>query len=195
VTPSLGVKSMKQFIALAKAKSGEFNYSSPGIGSANHLAGAYFNNMAGVQAQHIPFKGIPEAVTDVITGRVQFSFVPVPNAIAATKDGKLTPLAASTGKRSVSFPELPTVSEAGLTGYEFDPWFALFTSAAVPRPLVNKLSQEIGRILLTAEVKERLQALGAEPAPTTPEQLDAHVRAEISKYRRIVKDAGIKPEE
>lgn len=194
ITPALGAKSLKQFIALAKAKPGEFNYSSPGIGSANHLAGAYFNNMAGVQAQHIPFKGIPEAVTDVMTGRVQYSFVPVPNAIAGIKDGKLMPLAASTGRRSAAFPELPTVGEAGLSGYQFDPWFALFTASAVPRPIVNKLSQEIGRILAMDDVKERLHSLGAEPAPSTPAALDAHVRSEIAKYRKIVRDAGIKPE-
>jgi tripartite-type tricarboxylate transporter receptor subunit TctC len=194
VSSGMGIKSMKQFIAAARARPGEFNYSSPGIGTASHLAGAYFNNMAGVQAQHVPYKGIPEAVTDVVTGRVQYSFVPIPNAIASIKDGKLIALATSTGKRASVLPELPTVAEAGLAGYEFDPWFAMFTSAGVPRPLVNKLSQEVGRILVLPDVKEKLQSLGAEPMPTTPEQLDAHVRAEIVKYRKIVKDAGIKPE-
>jgi tripartite-type tricarboxylate transporter receptor subunit TctC len=194
VAPALGPKSLKQFIALAKRTPGEFNYSSPGVGSANHLSGAYFNNMAGISAEHIPYKGIPEAVTDVITGRVQYSFVPVPNAIGSIRDGKLIALAASTAKRAPALPDVPTVAEAGVPGYEFEPWFALFTSAGVQRPLVKKLSQEVGRVLVLPEVREKLQALGAEPAPTTPEQLDAHVRAEIVKYRRIVLDAGIKPE-
>ena len=194
VSPALGAKSIRELIALAKAKPGQFNFSSPGVGSANHLAGELFKTLAGIQATHVPYKGIPEAVTAVIAGSVQFNFSPVVNTLALSRDGKLMALAASTGKRSVIQPEVPTVAEAGVPGYVFDPWFGILAPAKTPQDLLGKLSREIARILLLPDVKERLLALGAEPAPTTPEGFDAHVRSEVVKFTKIVRDAGIKPE-
>ena len=194
VSPALGAKSIRELIALAKAKPGQFNFSSPGVGSANHLAGELFKTLAGIQATHVPYKGIPEAVTAVIAGSVQFNFSPVVNTLALSRDGKLMALAASTGKRSVIQPEVPTVAEAGVPGYVFDPWFGILAPAKTPQDLLGKLSREIARILLLPDVKERLLALGAEPAPTTPEGFDAHVRSEVVKFTKIVRDAGIKPD-
>jgi tripartite-type tricarboxylate transporter receptor subunit TctC len=194
VSPALGAKSVRELIALAKAKPGQFNFSSPGVGSANHLAGELFKNLTGIQAVHVPYKGIPEAITAVVAGSVQFNFSPIVNTLALTRDGKLLALAASTGKRSAVQPEVPTVAEAGVPGYVFDPWFGILAPARTPQDILNKLNREIARILQLPDVKERLLALGADPAPTTPEGFDAHVRAEVAKFRKIVQDAGIKPE-
>ena len=194
VSPALGAKSVQDLVALAKAKPGQLNFSSPGVGSANHLAGELFKTLAGVQAVHVPYKGIPEAVTAVVAGSVQFNFSPVVNTLSLSRDGKLLALAASTGKRSAVLPDVPTVAEAGVAGYVFDPWFGILAPAKTPKDILNQLSREIARILQLPDIRERLLALGAEPAPTTPGGFDAHVRAEVAKFRKIVQDAGIKPE-
>jgi len=194
VSPALGVKSVKDLVALARSKPGQLNFSSPGVGSANHLAGELLKTLAGINAVHVPYKGIPEAMTAVVSGSVQFNFSPVVNILPLSRDGKLLPLAASTGKRSAVLPDLPTVAEAGVPGYVFDPWFGLLAPAKTPKPLLGKLSGEIARIVELPDVKERLRALGADPAPTTPQGFDAHVRAEVARFAKIVQDAGIKPE-
>jgi tripartite-type tricarboxylate transporter receptor subunit TctC len=194
VSPSLGAKSVKELIALAKTRAGQFNFSSPGVGSANHLAGEMFRTMAGINAVHVPYKGIPEALTAVVSASVQFNFSPVVNVLNLVRDGRLLALAASTGKRSAALPDVPTVSEAGLSGYVFDPWFGILAPSRTPRAILDKLSKEIARILQLSDVKVRLSNLGADPAPTTPEEFDAQVRAEVAKFGKIVRDAGIKPE-
>lgn len=194
VSPALGVKSVKELVTLAKSKPGQLNFSSPGVGSANHLAGELFKTLAGIDAAHVPYKGVPEAMTAVVSGSVQFNFSPVLNVLPLSRDGKLLALAASTGKRSASLPDVPTVAEAGVTGYVFDPWFGILAPAKTPKTLLAKLSGEIARIVELPDVKERLRALGADPAPTTPEGFDAHIRAEVAKFQKIVRDAGIKPE-
>ena len=194
VSPSLGAKSVKELIALAKTRSGQLNFSSPGVGSANHLAGEMFRTMAGINAVHVPYKGIPEALTAVVSASVQFNFSPVVNVLNLVRDGRLIALAASTGKRSAALPEVPTVSEAGISGYVFDPWFGILAPSRTPKAILDKLSKEIARVLQLSDVKERLSNLGADPAPTTPEEFDAQVRAEVAKFGKIVRDAGIKPE-
>lgn len=194
VSPSLGVKSVRELIAIARARPGELNFSSPGVGSANHLAGELFKTLSGIQAVHVPYKGIPEAITAVVSGGVHFNFSPVVNTLSLSRDGKLISLAASTGKRSAVLPDVPTVEEAGVRGYVFDPWFGILAPAHTPRDLLERLSGEIARILQLSDVKERLLTLGADPAPTTPAGFDEHVRSEVAKFRRIVQDAGIKPE-
>ena len=194
VPPSLGIKSVSDLVAAAKAKPGQLNFSSPGVGSANHLAGELFASMAGIKAVHVPYKGIPEAMTAVISGSIQFNFSPVVNVLPLSRDGKLLALAASTGKRAASMPDLPTVAEAGVSGYVFDPWFGMLTRAKTPKALLDKLSREIARVVELPDVREKMRGLGAEPAPTTPDAFDAHVRAEVARFQKIVRDAGIKPE-
>jgi tripartite-type tricarboxylate transporter receptor subunit TctC len=194
VSPALGVKSVRELVALAKAKPGQLNFSSPGVGSANHLAGELFTNLAGIRAVHVPYKGIPEAMIAVIGDSIQFSFSPVTNVVPLTRDGKLLALATSTGKRLASMPDLPTVSEAGVPGYRFDPWYGMLAPAKTPKAILDKLSGEVARIVELPDVRERLRAVGADPAPTTPEGFDAMVRSEVAKFGKIVRDADIKPE-
>jgi len=194
VSPALGVKSVKDLVALAKAKPGQLNFSSPGIGSANHLAGELFTNLAGIQAVHVPYKGIPEAMAAVVSESIQFSFQPVTNALPLTHDGKLLALATSTGRRLAGMPGLPTVAEAGVPGYRFDPWYGMLAPARTPKALLDKLSGEVARIVELPEFREQMRALGAEPAPTTPEGFDNLVRSEVAKYEKIVRDAHIQPE-
>jgi tripartite-type tricarboxylate transporter receptor subunit TctC len=194
VSPSLGVKSVKELVALAKAKPGRLNFSSPGVGSANHLAGELFTSLAGIQAVHVPYRGIPEAMAAVVSDSIQFSFQPVTNALPLTHDGKLLALATSTGKRLEGMPGLPTVAEAGVPGYRFEPWFGMLAPAKTPKALLDKLSAEIARIVELPDFREQMRALGAEPAPTTPEGFDSLVRSEVAKYKKIVRDAHIQAE-
>ena len=194
VSPALGVKSVRELVALAKSKPGELNFSSPGVGSANHLAGELFKTLAGVDAAHVPYKGIPEATTAVASGGVQFNFSPVVNILPLMHDGKLIVLATSTVKRSGALPEVPTLAEAGVPGYAFDPWFGMVAPAKTPRTVLAKLSAEIARDVELPDVKERLKKLGADAAPSTPEAFDAQIRSEVAKFKKIVADAGIKPE-
>jgi tripartite-type tricarboxylate transporter receptor subunit TctC len=188
------VKSVKELLAYARAKPGAFNYSSPGIGSANHLGGALFASLGGLQVQHVPYKGIPQALQAAMTGEVLFNLSPIVNVLPAASGGKVRALAASTSKRALAMPDLPTVAEAGLPGYSFDPWFGLLTSAKTPRPVVGKLNAEVRRILGLPEVKKQLLAMGAEPTPITPEAFDSAIHAEIAKFTKVVHDANIKVE-
>ncbi|HEY5899812.1 MAG TPA: tripartite tricarboxylate transporter substrate-binding protein, partial [Burkholderiales bacterium] len=194
VSPNAGIKSVRDLVAHARAKPGAYNYSSPGIGSANHLGGALFASLAGIQAAHVPYKGIPQAMQAAMTGEVLFNLSPIVNVLPAAQGGKVVALATSTSKRAVAMPELPTIAEAGVAGYAFDPWFGLVTSSKVPRSVVAKLNAEIHRTLDLPEVKKRLLALGAEPTPTSPEGFDALVHEEIQKFTKIVRDANIKVE-
>lgn len=194
VSPALGVKSVQDLVALAKSKPGRLNFSSPGVGSANHLAGELFKTLTGIEATHVPYKGIPEAMTAVVSGSIQFNFSPVVNVLSLSRDGKLLSLGASTGKRSAALPDVPTLAEAGVAGYVFDPWFGILAPANTPRTLVGKLNSEVARIVQLPDVKERMRGLGADPAPNTPEQFDAYVRSEVGRFQKIVRDAGIKPE-
>jgi tripartite-type tricarboxylate transporter receptor subunit TctC len=188
------VKSVKELLAYARAKPGAFNYSSPGIGSANHLGGALFASLGGLQVQHVPYKGIPQALQAAMTGEVLFNLSPIVNVLPAASGGKVRALATSTSKRALAMPDLPTVAEAGLPGYSFDPWFGLLTSAKTPRPVVAKLNAEVRRILGLPEVKKQLLAMGAEPTPIAPEAFDSAIRAEIAKFSKVVHDANIKVE-
>ncbi len=194
VSPSSGVKSVKELLAFARAKPGAYNYSSPGVGSANHLAGELFKSLAKINVVHVPFKGIPEALAAPIQDAVLFNFSPIVNVLPLARTGKAVALATSTGKRAAAMPELPTIAEAGVPGYIFDPWFGLLATAKTPRPVIAKLNAEVARILQLPDVKERLLALGAEPTPTGSEQFDAHVRAEVAKFKKIVQDANIRVE-
>jgi tripartite-type tricarboxylate transporter receptor subunit TctC len=190
VAPGLGVKSVKELIALAKSKPGTFNFSSAGIGSGTQINGEMFRLAAGFDATHVPYKGAPEALNETIAGRVEFCFTPILVAAGQVKAGRVVALGVSTATRSPMFPNLPTVAEAGVAGFEYDQWYGVLVSAKTPRPLVNVLNKEVVRILNLPDMKERLLSQGATPAPTTPEEFDAFIRTEVKRFAKVLIAAG-----
>lgn len=194
VAPNLGVKSLKELIALAKQKPGQLNFGSSGIGSGTHYAGELFMLAAGIKAVHVPYKGTPEVVSDTIAGRLHYSIVAMPPAVPLVKAGRLTGLAVTTATRSPSVPDVPTMAEAALPGFEYDGWFGVFAPGATSRRIVNQLSSEIARILALSDVKEQILASGVTPKSSTPEAFDKLVRAEIATRRKVFAAAGAKPE-
>ena len=194
VAPSLGLNSVKELIAAAKARPGQLNFSSAGTGSGTHFAAEIFKAQAAIDVIHVPFKGIPEALTETMAGRVQFFMAPIANAVNQVKDGKLVGLAVSSRTRDMLLPDVPAIAEAGLPGYETELWFGLLTSSAVPRPIVARLNREIVRILSEPEIKQRWTPIGIEPRPTTPEAFDKMVRDEIAVFAKIARAANIKSE-
>jgi tripartite-type tricarboxylate transporter receptor subunit TctC len=190
VAPSTGVNSVKELVAYAKSRAGKVNFSSAGIGSGTQINGEMFKLAAGIDATHVPYKGAPEALNETIAGRVDFCFTPVLIAAGQVKAGRVTALAVSTAQRSPMFPNLPTVAEAGIAGFEYDQWYGLLASAKTPRPLVNVLNKEVVRILNLPEIKERLLTQGATPTPTTPEEFDAFIRSEVKRFAKVLIAAG-----
>jgi tripartite-type tricarboxylate transporter receptor subunit TctC len=193
VSPALGVKSAKDLVAMAKAK--PLLYSSGGVGSSTHFAAELFMNLAGITVGHVPFKGIPEAMTETMVGRVQFTMSPVSVVMPFVKDGRLLALGVSTVTRAAAMPDVPTLAEAGVTGYRWDPWFAVLVPAKTPRPIVKKLNDEIRRILVLPDVKERWAAMGAEIAPPISlEELDRYIAEQVALVAKLARAANIKPE-
>jgi tripartite-type tricarboxylate transporter receptor subunit TctC len=192
--PSQGWKSVKDLIAAAKAKPGQINFSSAGVGSGTHFAGEIFKSMAQLDVVHVPFKGIPEALTETVTGRVHFFLAPIANAVGPVKDGRLLGLGVSMPERDSLLPEVPTVDEAGVPGYQTDLWFGLLTSSAVPRPVIEKLNRDIVRVLGEPDLKSRWSAIGIVPTPMTAEAFDQRVREQIGVFTRFARAAGIKAE-
>ncbi|HKB61403.1 MAG TPA: tripartite tricarboxylate transporter substrate binding protein [Burkholderiales bacterium] len=194
VSPALGIKSVKELIAAARAKPGSLNFSSAGVGSGTHFAGEMFKAMAAIDVVHVPFKGIPEALTETMTGRVQFFMAPIANAVGQVREGKLAGLGVSSAERDPLLPEVPTVAEAGVPGYESILWFGLLTSSAVPRPIVTKLNREIVRILSDPDAKQRWTPIGLQPQPTTPEGFDKLIRDDVATFAKIARGASIRAE-
>lgn len=194
VAPSLGVKSIKDLIALVKTKPGQLNFASAGVGSGTHFAAEQFKALAGINVVHVPFKGIPEAVTETISGRVQYFMSPIANSLNLVKDGKLLALGVSSPQRDALVPDVPTIAEAGVAGYQSELWFGLLTSAQVPRPIIARLNGEIGRILGDADVKLRWLPIGLEPRPTTPVEFDRLVAGDIEVFTKIARAGNIKAE-
>jgi tripartite-type tricarboxylate transporter receptor subunit TctC len=193
-TPSLNLKSVQDLIALAKAKPGQINFSSAGSGSGTHFAGEMFKQSANIDVVHIPFKGIPESLTDVISGRVQFTMAPIASSVSLIKEGRLRALGVSSKKRSSLYPDLPTIAEQGITGFEWDSWGGLLAPAKTPRAVINKLNREVVKILAQPDIIEKFRALGAEPNPTTPEEMDAYVARQLKTAMQLAKKAGIEPQ-
>jgi tripartite-type tricarboxylate transporter receptor subunit TctC len=194
VAPSLPVKTVGELVALAKAKPGSLSYASTGNGSSNHISMELFKSLAGVDLVHIPYKGSAPAVVDMLGGQVQVMFDNAPNVMPQVRAGKLRALAQSGAKRSAVAPDLPTVAEAGVPGYEVTVWFGLVAPAGTPRDVVNKLNAEVLRILAMPDVRERFMAQGVEPLGSSPEQFGEHIRAQMTKWARVVQDAGVKAE-
>ncbi|MEK6592585.1 MAG: tripartite tricarboxylate transporter substrate binding protein [Pseudomonadota bacterium] len=194
VHPSLPVKSMKELIALARAKPGALNYGSSGTGGLSHLSGALLGSLAGINIVHIPYKGGNPAMIDVIAGQIQMLYSTLLQAQSHLKSGKLRALGVTTAKRSPAAPLLPTMQEAGIPGYEVAGWYGVVAPAKTPPAIVAKLNQEIVRILQSPEVKERMSADGSEPVGSTPEQFSVHIRNEVAKWRKLIQEAGIRAE-
>lgn len=191
VNPSAPIKSVADLIAQAKAKPGAINYASSGNGSAQHLAGELFASMAGVQMTHVAYKGGGPALTDVMSGHVPVFFASLASSMPFIKDGKLRPLAVTGKAHAPALPQLPTVAEAGLPGYEVYEWNAVFVPAGTPAPVAERLSKEFAAALKDPEVRIRLEALGAEVIGSSPAELDSFRRAEIAKWTRLAKDNKI----
>jgi tripartite-type tricarboxylate transporter receptor subunit TctC len=194
VHPSLPVRNVKELIALAKSRPGQLTYGSAGIASSNHLSGALFRTMAGIDIVHVPYKGGGAAVTDLLAGNISMYFSTTPSSIPHVRTGRLRALAVTSAKRSDIVPNIPTMAEAALPGFEMSAWHALFAPAATPPAVVKKLADEVVRALRQADVKERLAAQGVDAVGTTPEELAAIVKENIVKYAKLVKAADIRIE-
>ena len=190
--PSVPAKSVQELLALAKAEPGKLNYASAGNGSANHLAMELFKSMANVNITHIPYKGAPQAVTDLIGGSVNLMFNSIPQVIQHIKAGRLRLLAVSTAKRSPQLPDVPTVSEAGVPGYESITWFGLLVPAKTPPAIIARLHKELVKVVHAPEMKAQLEAQGYDALGGTPAEFATFIRAESEKYAKVVKLSGAK---
>ncbi len=188
---SVPAKSVKEFIAYLKAHPNKFNYGSPGNGSTGHLSQELFKTMTGTHMQHIPYKGSAGVMADVMGGQIIVTIDNMPVYLPQVKAGKLRALAVSAAQRSPAMPDLPTIAEAGVPGYNTSAWFGLVAPAGTPRPVIDKLAAETQRILKLPDVSERLSALGAEPVGERPEQFAAHIKAEIAKWAKVIREANV----
>jgi len=192
VNPQVPVKSLAELIAHARAKSGGLNFGSGSTGSAGHLAGELFNALAGVQMVHVPYKGAPAAMQDLIGGRIDLMFDNLASSLTQVKAGRIRALAVTTAKRTPLAPELPTLSESGLPGFDISTWFGVFVPAGTPKAAVDRIHADFTRALAEPEVREKLVAMGADPVGSTPEAFTAFVAAEAAKYAKLVKASGAK---
>ena len=196
VTASLksNVASVSQLISHAKANPGKLTFGSSGTGAASHLSAELFKSMAKVDLLHVPYKGTGQAVTDLLAGQIDLLFAPSQAVIQHVRAGKLKALATTGAKRPETLPDLPTVAEAGLPGYEAVGWFGLLAPAATPREVVARLSADANAVLADREVRSRMQAVGADPAGNTPEEFARFIREDQAKWGKLMREAGIKPE-
>jgi tripartite-type tricarboxylate transporter receptor subunit TctC len=194
VHPSLKAATVNELIALARTRPGEINFASSGHGTPAHLAGELFNSMAGVKLVHVPYKGTAPALADLLGGQVQLMFSTMPPALPHVKDGKLRALAVTSRKRSRATPDLPTVDEAALPGFEANTWHGVVLPAGTPPAIIARLNREIVAILHLHDIVERLSSQGAEALGSTPEEFAAYIRSETLKWAKVVRDSGAKAE-
>jgi len=190
VHPSLGVKNVAELIALAKAKPNQIDYASSGNGSSQHLVGALFCTMTGVQLSHVPYKGSSQAMNDVLAGTVKVSFVGVPNALPNVNAGKIRALAVSTRARYAEMPNVPTMDEAGVKGFDATIWLGLLAPPGTPREIVNKLNSTISKILSTPDAKKLMASAGVDVATSTPEEFGALMQSELERWGKVVRETG-----
>lgn len=189
--PSLPVKSAADMVALIKSKPGQLNYASAGSGSANHLAMELFMHATRLELTHVPYKGGAPAVADLLGGQIPMMFITIPPALPHAKAGKLRVLAVSSAKRSPTLPDVPTVAESGTPGFDFNEWQAILAPRGTPRDVVARLNDETNKALAQPDVKERMSGLGAQVVGGTPEQLTAHIAAELARWGAVIKKSGI----
>ncbi|MDB5811826.1 MAG: hypothetical protein JWN94_3948 [Betaproteobacteria bacterium] len=194
VHPSLPVKNMRELVALAKTRPGEINYSSSGTGSSQHLAGELLKSLAHIDIVHIPYKGSPPALIDLLGGRVVLMCSTIAPAMPLVKAGKVRALAVTSSKRSAAAPEIPTVAESGLAGYEATAWQGVLAPAGTSRDIIVRLNAEIVRVVQQPDVRKQLAEQGYEPAGNSPEQFADYIKTEIAKWSRVIKAAGLKAE-
>jgi tripartite-type tricarboxylate transporter receptor subunit TctC len=191
VASSASIKTLAELIAQAKQKPGQLNFGSAGTGSGTHINGEKFKLAAGIDVVHIPYKGTPEALTDTMAGRVTYFFSPISAALPLVRDGKLRALAVSTAKRSSVLPNVPTIAEAGLPGFDYSLWVGMFAPAGTPSGVVDRVARDLHAAAQAPDVKERLAALGAEPMPMTSLEFAQFVESEIVESAKVIKAAGI----
>ena len=192
INPSLPVNSVQELIAYAKANPGKLNFASSGNGTSIHLSGELFKTMAGVQMAHVPYKGSAPALQDLVGGQVQLMFDNLPSSLALIRAGKLKALAVTSLTRAAALPDVPTVAESGLPGFEASSWFGLLAPAATPQPVVVTLNTDVAKWLATPEAREKLLAQGANAAGGTPADFARHIAAETAKWQKVVKESGAK---
>ena len=191
VNPSLPVKNLQQLVALAKTRPGEVMYSTAGQGSAMHLAGALFGKLAGTDLTQVPYKGSPEAVTAVISGEATMMFPTIETVMPHIRSGRIRAVAVSTARRTPALPDVPTAIESGVKGYDVATWFGVFAPAKTPASIVESLSADIAKSLAVPAVREKITVQGAQPVGSTPAEFQKHVREEIDKWTRIIREAKI----
>lgn len=191
VPADLPAKTLKEFIALASASPGKLNFSSAGIASTSFLSAEIFRQQAGINIVHVPYKGVPDAMTAVIRGDVQLYFAPIPNARELSTAGKVRAIAINSDKRAPQLPDVPTIAEAAVPDYRYESWFGLMAPAGTPRAILTKVSQDVATVLEMADVREKLTAYGSIPAPNTPEQFDAIIKNDTERYGKVLRDAGV----
>ena len=190
--PSVEANTLQEFIALARSSPGQMNFGSGGSGTSNHLAGELFNIVTGAKLVHVPYKGVNLAMQDVLSGRVQLVFIGIPAALPHIKTGRLRALAVVAPQRSPALPEVPTSAEAGLKDFEVTTWYGVLAPAGTPRPIVTRLNSELGKIMHTPDMKERLAGLATDPHTSTPEEFAAYLKQEIAKWGDVVRKANLK---
>jgi tripartite-type tricarboxylate transporter receptor subunit TctC len=194
VNPAVPAKNVAELIALAKAQPGKLSYGSNGTGTGQHLIGAQFEAMAGVQMLHVPYKGSAPLATDLLGGQVNMSFDTITPVLPHIKAGKLRPLAVTTSKRSLALPDVPTLDEAGLKGFNLGTWFGLLAPAATPAPIVDRVSKELVRIVNAPDFKKKMEEIGAEVIGSTPAEMAKQVKDDTERFAKLVKDAKITAE-
>ena len=184
-------KTLREFVALAQAQPGKLNFSSAGIASTSFLSAEIFRQQAGINMVHVPYKGVPDAMTAVIRGDVQMYFAPIPNARELSVAGKVRSLAINSDKRVPQLPDVPTIAEAAVPGYKYDSWFGLLAPAGTPKDILAKISRDVASVLEMADARDKLTSYGSIPAPTTPEQFDAIIKGDTERYGKVLRDAGV----
>jgi len=190
--PTSGYKTLADLLVDAKKRPGSLNFGSAGTGSGTHINGEKFKLAAAIDVAHIPYKGTPEALTDTMAGRIAFFFSPISAALPQVREGKLVALAVSSGKRASTLPNVPTVAESGLPGFDYNLWVAMFAPAGTPADVVDKINRDVNRVLREPEVRDRMASLGAEAMPMSSAEFDKFMRSEMDEAAKVVKAAGIK---